>query len=118
MQCWKIAAAVAVLGLTGAPAMAAPADDAKCVVAYSALADKTTDKTEEAQIGAIAMYYAGRLSLEAAGQDLGALLQASAPPLTEEGIGRAAEQCIQAMGPQMRALSDATKFVDKAFGKE
>ncbi|WP_304177902.1 hypothetical protein [Phenylobacterium aquaticum] len=118
MECWKIAAATAVLCLSAAPALAAPADDAKCVVAYSALADKATDKTEEAQVGAIAMYYAGRLSLETGGQDLGSLLQASAPPLTDEGIGRAAEQCIQAMGPQMRALSEATKFVDKALGKE
>lgn len=118
MKCWKIAAAAVALGLTAAPAAAAPADDAKCVVAYSALADKATDKTEEAQVGAVAMYYAGRLSLETAGQDLGALLQASAPPLTDEGIGRAAEQCIQAMEPQMRALSGATKFVDKALGKE
>ena len=118
MNSWKIAAVTAVLGLAAAPALAATADDAKCVVAYSALADKATDKTEEAQAGAIAMYYAGRLSLETAGQDLKALLQASAPPFTEEGIGRAAEQCIQAMGPQMHALSDATKFVDQAMGKD
>ncbi|MCI3133098.1 hypothetical protein [Phenylobacterium aquaticum] len=112
-----IATAAARLAFAAAPAIAAVSDDARCVVAYSALADKATDKTEEAQAGAIAMYYAGRLSLETSGQDLGALLQAAAPPFTEEGIGRAAEQCVQAMGPQMHALSDATKFVDKAMGQ-
>lgn len=118
MKCWKIAAAAVALGLTAAPALAATADDAKCLVAFTALADKATDKTEEAQIGAMAMYFGGRVVTTVSGQDLKALLQASAPPFTDEGLGRAAEQCMQAIEPQVRALSDATKFIDQAMGKD
>lgn len=101
------------------PALAAPADDARCTVAAyavgaraeerAAASGQSKDSIENLAVVVVA-YYLGRLKDVSQG-DLAALFKANAPPFSDPQLGAIYDACgnqmMERMGPATQSLSFA-----------
>lgn len=111
------ALSLALVGLAS-PALASPAQDARCLAVFAAAIYQADDHAEMGEVMPYALYYMGKLQVELPGQSVEPMVRANAPPLTDAALGEAIGPCMELMTPAVADMESSTKFIEDAVGKK